>query len=163
MDLSKIFQFVSPALPTTRHDIERLREVKQEIEQEIDSRDVLVADKGYQSFEKEAQVGTWYIKKKKPKNQELPREQVELNTKIENIRRLIEFGLGSVKLIFDCLLLLPWRHDRAWLSPVAHFCVAVHNEKLCCKLIGENYDSAWNYPVPQLTNPRSLERRYFSF
>jgi hypothetical protein len=56
MDLSKIFQFVSPALPTARHDIERLREVKQEIEQGIDSRDVLVADKGYQSFEREAQV-----------------------------------------------------------------------------------------------------------
>jgi hypothetical protein len=52
MDLSKIFQFVSPALPATRHDIERLREVKQEIEQGIDSRDILLADKGYQSFER---------------------------------------------------------------------------------------------------------------
>jgi hypothetical protein len=68
MDLSKIFQFVSLVLPTARHDIERQRQVKQEIEQGIDSRDVLVADKGYQSFEREAQVGTWYIKKKKPKN-----------------------------------------------------------------------------------------------
>jgi hypothetical protein len=45
MNLLKIFQFVSPALPAARHDIERLREVKQEIEQGIDSRDVLVADK----------------------------------------------------------------------------------------------------------------------
>jgi hypothetical protein len=88
------------------------------------------------------------------------REQVESNTKIENIRRHIEFGFGSVKLIFDCLP-LPWRHDRAWLTPVAHFCVAVHNEKLRCKLIEENYDSAWNYPVPQLTNPRSLRKKVF--
>jgi hypothetical protein len=111
MDLSKIFQFVSPALPVARHDIERLRQVKEVIEQGIDARTILVADKGYQSFEREAQVGTWYIKKKKPKNQEMPREQVELNAKIENIRRHIEFGFGSVKLIFDCLL--PWRHDRA--------------------------------------------------
>jgi hypothetical protein len=110
MDLLKIFQFVLPALPAARHDIERLRELKQEIEQGIDSRDVLVADKGYQSFEREAQVGTWYIKKKKPKNQEMPREQVELNAKIENIRQHIEFGFGSVELIFDCLL-LPWRHE----------------------------------------------------
>jgi hypothetical protein len=90
----------------------------------------------------------------------MTREQVELNAKIENIRRHIEFGFGSVKLIFDCLL-LPWRHDRAWLTPLAHFCVAVHNEKLRCKLIGENYDSAWNCPVPQLTNPRSLRKKVF--
>jgi hypothetical protein len=154
MNLSKIFHLVSPALPTAMHDIEILREVKQEIEQEIDSKDVLVADKSYQSFEREAQVGTWYIKKKKPKNQEMPREQVELNAKIENIRRHIEFGFGSVKLIFDCLL-LPWRHDRGWLTSVAHFCVAVHNEKLRCKLFGENYDSAWNYPVHMVYRPFS--------
>jgi hypothetical protein len=89
----------------------------------------------------------------------MPREQVELNAKNENIKINIEFGFGSVKLIFDYLL--PWRHDRAWLTPVAHFFVAVHNEKLRCKLIGENYDSAWNYPVPQLTNPRSLRKKVF--
>jgi hypothetical protein len=134
MDLSKIFQFVSPALPAARHDIERLRQVKEEIEQGIDARDVLVADKGYQGFEKEAHVRTWYIKKKKPKNQGMSKEQVEFNAKIESVRWHIEFGFGFVKLIFDCLL-LTWRHDRAWLTPVAHFCVAVHNEKVPCKLI----------------------------
>jgi hypothetical protein len=51
MDLAKIFQFVSPALPAVRHDIEMLR---------LDRRDVLVADKGCQGFEREAHVGTWH-------------------------------------------------------------------------------------------------------
>jgi uncharacterized protein (UPF0335 family) len=158
--LLKIFQFVSPALPAARHDIERLRQVKEEIEQGIDARDVLVADKGYQGFEKKAHVGTWYIKKKKHKNREMPKEQVELNAKIESFRRHTEFEFSSVKLIFDCLL-LSWRHDRTWLTPVAHFCVAVHKEKVRCKLIGENYGSTWNYPIPQLANPRFANKKVF--
>jgi hypothetical protein len=58
MDLAGIFQFVSKAVPGSRHDIERLRQIQAEFEQGIDERDVIVADKGYQGFENDANVGT---------------------------------------------------------------------------------------------------------
>jgi hypothetical protein len=41
-----------------------------------------VADKGYQGFENDANVGTWCIKKKKPKHQNLLAEQAEWSLSI---------------------------------------------------------------------------------
>jgi hypothetical protein len=129
VDLSGIFQFVSPAVPATRHDIERLRELQENFESGIDDRDVIVADRGYQGFQNEALKGTWIVKKKRQKNRQLSKEDVESNSKIEDIRRQIERCFGGVKMMFDCLL-RPWRHDRNWLTQVARFCCAIYNNKL---------------------------------
>jgi len=74
MDLSKIFQFLSPAIPATKHDIERMREVKRDFEAGIDERDVILADHGYQWFQHEVLKGKWSIKKKSPKNKQLSKE-----------------------------------------------------------------------------------------
>jgi hypothetical protein len=52
VDLSGLFQFVSPAVPAMRHDIERLLELQEKFESGIDKRDVIVTDRGYQGFEK---------------------------------------------------------------------------------------------------------------
>jgi hypothetical protein len=74
VDLSGIFQFVSPAVPATRHDIERLRELQENFESGIDDRDVIVADRGYQGFQKEALKGTWIVKKKRQKISSIPKK-----------------------------------------------------------------------------------------
>jgi hypothetical protein len=160
MDLAGIFQFVSKAVPGARHDIERLRQIQAEFEQGIDERDVIVADKGYQGFENDANVGTWCIKKKKPKHQNLSAEQTELNEKIERVRRHIEFGFGSVKIIFDCLL-TPWRHDRSWLTPVIHFCFALHNVKVRYEKISDIHETEWKHPIPQICNSKSDQKKVF--
>jgi hypothetical protein len=53
---------------------------------EIDERDVIVADRGYQGFEKEALKGNLIVKKKSHKKQRLSKEEIVLNSKIEGIR-----------------------------------------------------------------------------
>jgi hypothetical protein len=148
MDLSNIFQFLSPAVPAATHDIERMRQFQEDFETEIDPRDVTVADKGFQGFEKEANVGTWRTKKRKPKNQAMSEEQKEENRKIEEIRRHIKLTFGTTKLAFDCLL-RPWRHDRSWLTPVIQFFCALHNEKLRVERNGNNYEIEWKHPILQ--------------
>jgi hypothetical protein len=153
IDLSNIFQFLSPAVPAATHDIERMRQFQEEFEKGLDRKDVVVADKGFQGFEKEANVGTWRTKKRKPKNQVMPEEQKEMNRKIEDIRRHIEFAFGTTKLAFDCLL-RPWRHDRSWLSSVAQFCCALHNVKLRAERNGDNYEIEWKHPIPQIPSPK---------
>jgi hypothetical protein len=153
MDLSNIFQFLSPAVPAAIHDIERMRQFQEDFEKGVDPRDVIVADKDFQGFEKEASVGTWRTKKRKPKNQAMSEEQKEENRKIEDIRRHIEFAFGTTKLAFDCLL-RPWRHDHSWLTPVAQFCCAFHNVKLRAERNGENYEIEWKHPIPPIPSQK---------
>jgi len=81
MDLSKTFQFLSPAVPATKHDIERMREVKQDFEAGINERDVVVADRGYQGFQHEVPKGKWIIKKKAKKQTTFKRRS---RLKLEN-------------------------------------------------------------------------------
>lgn len=55
-------------MPATKHDIERMRELKQDFEAGIDERDVIVADRSYhQRFQHEVIKGKWIIKKRRPK------------------------------------------------------------------------------------------------
>jgi len=90
MDLSKIFHILSPAVPATKHDIERMCEVKRDFEAGIDERDVVVADRGYQGFQHEVLKGKWIIKKK---SKQISKEDQDLNSKIEDIRSYIAWLL----------------------------------------------------------------------
>jgi hypothetical protein len=168
MDLSGIFQFVSAAKPGSTHDIELLRQVKEELESGLDDRDVVVLDKGYQGFDREVSKETWLVKKKRSRNSELSKEDENYNAKIESIRRRIEMRFGSIKSTFECLL-RPWRHDRAWLSPVARFCFAVMNSKLRNELNPNQYNVLWEHSIPKIENPRKRKKQvrlvfhHFSF
>jgi hypothetical protein len=73
--------------------------LQENFESGIDDRDVNIADRGYQGFQNEALKGTWIVKKKRQKNQQLSKEDVELNSKIEDIRRQIERCFGGVDVI----------------------------------------------------------------
>jgi len=88
--LSGIFRFVSAAKPGSTNDIKLLRQVKEELESGLDERDVVVLDKGYQSFDREVSKGTWLVKKKRSHNSELWKEDEDYNAKIESIRPCIE-------------------------------------------------------------------------
>jgi len=167
MDLSGIFQFVSAAKPGSTHDIELLRQVKEELESVLDER-VVVLDKGSQNFDREVSKGTWLVERKSNHNSELSKEDEDYNAKIESIRRRIEMRFGSIKSTFECLL-RPWRHDRAWLSPVARFCFAVMNSELRNELNPNQYNVLCEHSIPKIENPRKRKKQvrlvfhHFSF
>jgi hypothetical protein len=77
IDLEHIIRWVSEAVSYAQHDIKRLRESLPEILPRLDTNDVLILDKGYQGINNHVNIGTWHVKKKKPKDGQLPKEDVE--------------------------------------------------------------------------------------
>jgi hypothetical protein len=126
--ISRIFRFFSPAVPGAQHDIECLRIQKVEFEKTISNKDQIVCDSAYLSFDREATVGKWIIKRKATRSHSFSKEDEKRNSEIEVIRRQIEKAFGNVKQIFGNLR-NDYRCRREWLSPIVTFCFEVANLK----------------------------------
>jgi hypothetical protein len=158
IDLGHIIRWVSEAVPYAQHDIKRLRESLPEILPHLDTSDVLILDKGYQGINNHVNIGTWHVKKKKPKDGQLPKEDVEYNQDLEKVRRHIEFTIGSLKARFDTLA-KTWRNDRRWITIVVRFCEAVHNNIILYNRHLVRYDSSYKGPIPKPVNEKGKKRK----
>jgi hypothetical protein len=152
------FQCVSPLQPYAKSDIERLRELAPQFLHQLDNSDEIVLDSVYESIDREVTTGKWHVKKKKHGNQELSEEDKQRNREIEEIRRVIETAFGHLKGKFR-ILSDPFRHDRKWHTPIAHFCIAIYNLCLDYEAHPRRFSKVYSGPVPTVAKPKKISKK----
>jgi hypothetical protein len=158
-DLEGIVRFISPLCPAGRSDITLLREILSTLQCCIDCRDVLLFDnKAYVGAEKEFERNVIYVKYKEPPNAFLSEQQIIENQEMEKIRRHIEFVIGDIKNRF-AILEKKFRHDREYLTPVSHFCVALSNETKKYLNNEINYSVEWVGAIPDFSVTSQTTRK----
>jgi hypothetical protein len=161
-DLEGLIRYASILVPAGRHDISQLREELPKLEELLDIRDVLLFDKAYKGIEEELSENVVYIKHKKPANSFLCEEKKVENTEMEKIRSHTEHSIGKFKGRFG-ILRTKFRHDREYLTPIAHLCIAI-----CCEIKKyfkneKNYSEEWTSPVTVLSKDRKTSRKVRKF
>jgi hypothetical protein len=106
-------------------------------------------DSAYLSFDREATVGKWIIKRKTTPNHPLSKEDEKRNSEIEVIRRHVEKAFGNAKQIFG-ILRNDYRCRREWLSPIVTFCFGVANLKQNYFLNSDSVPTLWDGPIPRI-------------
>lgn|SRR5690606_6408292 len=105
-------------------------------------------------FEKDINMGTWYIKTHKTPHVQRTEEMEARDEHLELYRRYIEQAFGDVKARFH-ILFQDFRHDRNYLGLMLRFCCAIHNLILDYFHKPDNFSSVWSGPIPRLDPPRT--------
>jgi hypothetical protein len=158
IDLSKKFRFVAGPFPGSPHDITRIRELKEHIKNNTDARAGIALDSGFMGFEREVSKGVWFVKKHSTAYFTLTAEDVLRNSKIEEVRRYIEFCFGDVKTRFRVVYEV-FRHNRDWLFIFWRFCCVIHNIIIDYMHSPDTFSEAYAGPLPKLQPPIPKFRR----